>query len=1245
MNCRRKPLPLHTKEVQLAEAIPKEELYNWSLKNVLVLFLVQYRALAPSTLQSVSTSHLIADKKVAAISNNNNAINAKEKRGALKYPKEFIKYLTTELENISMGRNPDYQEQLFRGTFAAFYNTISKPYIMKQMKESRRIEDLFLIFTSSVSSELTKRLGSFESNLSDEISVSFIDLCKSILIARQLLSPSSEFIAHLDMYKSKIRSRTDILTAKRVSKGSEKFDFSSFPLLKIFASVFKVAYPKVLLDAENVFPTIDESAIFKDITILIDDLQNDACKYSHSVLDFSNYKAYSTYKTRELQILEQHRKIMLRLNPLLSEIYNSNHGINSNKTLEPTLTCIPPITRPYFRQLLALCLQYRSTITDPSEEKNVSTFIRECSIYWRILPSSRLALSMELAREYFQKDMISMMDVVIYFEELSKVTKEYENIYWPKVDVSMLKAALIGIRNTLLQKIKASLLNILNNKKSNYHNPLALLEICVENGKFVSEDLNPKAELISIALSLQEVCHEIFSKEFNVSSRESSSNGIDEILLHSRALNDRVEFIQKTCPDTIYGIISLPSLFTSVALPSYIASAMEVTKAHLQSNAQGDLDALTNDMIDAYSDLKKMINLLRFYHKDEYELGNFEGFFQPFVDSWLNNVEVNANHWLQGALRKDNFDTLNKEAACSSSIIDLFHAFHQSFRTLLNFEWEDTLCNARFFTKFFRIVYIVLSKYTSWALKTFFDEANKKHESMELRNESESSSSSSWLSKARTMLSGAVEVLPFHFSTFMCILLNNVHYAIQAYEELESKIDLQELVQALDQAESTKVQKLSTTNYLYTVRVIRGENLQPDNAGKIRTSYVVLTDNRGKRIGKTRPIHSMNPRWEDSFEIKAKDSLIITANLWSKGKFGDHEIFGRCSFPLTPKVYGDYIAREDWLNLSPNGELLLRIEMEGEKEHIGFYVGRTYHDLERSQSEMIRFIVNKMEPVISQNLSMSTLRRLLSGSWMDFDKTMTSVTSLFNRATLTSFSKKEDQKKEDHELTDVEIESAINDLLDFFDVNFSVIARHLSKDVFITVMSYVWDEVMCTIEDLLLPPVSAKPIDRKPLSENQVNIVYSWLQFLKDYLHANGEGVKLSVLETEHYLELLKIREYYDKPTDELLEECEKITSHLYHSSRLINKSPGNNPEISSLAKLSNKEIYRSGTIKKYVPQVQQTTEGELERNERIILRILRMRSNSKRFLLKHFQRKDKLKMADAMRNGYVMPLGHLKNA
>ncbi|WBW73382.1 Munc family exocytic/endocytic regulator Ync13 [Schizosaccharomyces osmophilus] len=1241
MNCRRKPLPLHTKEVQLAESIPKEELYNWSLKNVLVLFLVQYRVSAPSTLQSVSTSQLITDKRASAISNNNNAINVKEKRGSLKYPKEFIKYLTTELENISMGRNPKYQDQLLRGTFAAFYTTISKPYIMKQMKESRRIEDLFLIFTSSVSSELTKRLGSFESDLSDEISVSFIDLCESILITRQLLAPTSDFIVHLNMYKSKIQSRTDILTSKRVSKGTEKFDFSSFPLLKVFASIFKVAYSKVLLDAENVFSTIDESAIFKDITILIDDLENDTCKYSQSVLDFSNYKAYSTYKTRELQILEQHRKIMLSFNPLLSEIYNRNHGNSSSSTPE-TLTCVPPVTRPYFRQLLALCLQYRSGVSDCAEEKNVNTFIRECSIYWRILPSSRLALSMELGREYFQKDIISMMNVLDYFGELSKVTKEFESVYWPKVDVSMLKTALVGIRNVLLQRIKISLINVLNNKKSNFHNLLVVLELCLENGKYVNEDLNPKAEFISIALCLQEICQEIFLNEFNISSKKAVSDGIDEILLQSRALNDRVEFIQQTCPDAIYGIISLPSLFTSVVLPNYITSAMEVTKAHLQSNAKGNLDALTNDMIDAYGDLKRMINLLRFYHQDEYELGNFEGFFQPFVDSWLNNVEVNANDWLQRALQKDTFDTLNKEAACSSSIIDLFHAFHQSFRTLMNFEWEDTLCNARFFTKFFRIVYMVLSKYTSWVLKTFFDEANKKDESVDLRTENESSSSS-WLSKARTMLSGTSEVLPFHFSTFMCILLNNVHYAIQAYEELESKIDLQELVQALDQAESTKVQKLSTTNYLYTVKVIRGENLQPDDTGKIRTSYVVLTDNRGKRIGKTRPIHSMNPRWEDSFEIKAKDSLIITANLWSKGKFGDHEIFGRCSFPLTPKVYGDYIAREDWLNLNPHGELLFRIEMDGEKEHIGFYVGRTYHDLERSQSEMIRFIVNKMDPVISQNLSMPTLRRLLSGSWMDFDKTMTSVTSLFNRATLTSFSKKEDPKKEDHELTDVEIESAINDLLDFFDVNFSVIARHLSKDVFITVMSYVWDEVMCTIEDLLLPPVSAKPIERKPLPENQLNIVYSWLQFLKDYLHANGEGVKLSVLETEHYQELLKIREYYDKSTDELLEECEKITLHLYHSSRLINNLTGNNAGMSKLAKLSNKEIYRSGTIRQYVPQVQQATEGELERNERIILRILRMRANSKRFLLKHFQRKDKLKMADAMRNGYVMPLGHLK--
>ncbi|KAL2314512.1 C2 domain-containing protein [Schizosaccharomyces pombe] len=1232
MNCRRKPLPLHSNEVQAAESISKDELYSWTLKNVLILFLVQYRASTPSALQTSSFSTPVEKKTNGAFSGS--LFSAKEKKDNPKYPKDFIKYLSLALESISMGKEPEYQDQLIRGCFAAFYNNINKSHISKQLKDSRKIEDMFLIFASSVSSELTKRLGTaYDSNLADRITASFIELCKRVTLKGQLASPSSEFVSHLDMYHSKLLNKSEILSTKRVNRGQDQFDLSSFPLLKVFSSVFKVAYSKALLDAEKLFPSIDEAAIAEDIGILIEDLESDACKFSHSVVDFSNYKSYSTWKARELQTLEQHRKIMLSLIPLSS---SPNHPIQpiGFPASRKTPTYVPPIARPYFRQLLSLCLEYRLQVTDPVEVKQINTFIRECSIYWRILPSTRCALSMDFAREHLQKGLITSADVLTHFGELHKSLKEWEITYWPKIDVSIFSSALFGIRNALAQLLKKSLLDLLHEKKADFHRWLNIMSICVEDGKVINQDLSPKSEISSVALALQEHCKVIFDEEFDL-SKLPSSNFLDEIILASNRISVRIKFLERNCSECIYGVLSLPQIFINIVLPNYIRAALVVAKEYLREKANADINDLTKDMLEIYSDLKQMIHVLQEYHNEEYRIGSFEGFFQPFIDSWLDNVEASAEQWFLRSLEKDNFDENSSEGQYSSSIVDLFHAFHQAFRTLEGFEWEDDLANARFFTRFFRVIYIVLSKYTQWTTQKFFEEANKQDDTSEVQNDN----SSSWFSKARNILSGSNEVLPFRFSPTMCILLNNIHFAMHAYEELEQKIDLQRLIEALDVAESTKRHKISATNYLYTIKVVRGEGLHPDGAGKIRTSYIVLTDNKGRRIGKTRPIHSMNPRWDDTFEVKTKDALMITANLWSKGKFNDHEIFGRSSFTLSPKIYGDYLPREEWFDLNPHGELLLRIEMEGEREHIGFYVGRTYHDLERAQREMIKFIVNKMEPVINQNLSTATLKKLLSANtWMDLDKTMTSVTSLLNR---TGFSSKSSENvKKEGELTDVQIEAAIYELLDYFDLNFSIIAKHLTKDVFVTVMSYVWDEVVCTTKELLLPPVSVKPINRKPLSPAQMAIVYRWLQFLKDYFYANGEGVKLPVLETDHYKELLRVQEYYDKPTDFLLQECDKIASQLYLSSRMVNNEPVESLPRHSRIKFANKEIYRSGTIRKVHIQ---TNESELERNERIILRILRMRADSKRFLSKHFQRKGRLLMADAMRNGYVMPLGHLK--
>lgn len=83
------------------------------------------------------------------------------------------------------------------------------------------------------------------------------------------------------------------------------------------------------------------------------------------------------------------------------------------------------------------------------------------------------------------------------------------------------------------------------------------------------------------------------------------------------------------------------------------------------------------------------------------------------------------------------------------------------------------------------------------------------------------------------------------------------------------------------------------------------------------------------------------------------------------------------------------------------------------------------------------------------------------------------------------------------ELTDVEIEQAIVPLFDYFDANLQTLNTYLSDSTKQQVMSKVWKEILITIEGLLIPPLSEKPSDMKPLFDKEVDIVFKWLKVME----------------------------------------------------------------------------------------------------------------------------------------------------
>src|SRR5271155_3621382 len=118
-------------------------------------------------------------------------------------------------------------------------------------------------------------------------------------------------------------------------------------------------------------------------------------------------------------------------------------------------------------------------------------------------------------------------------------------------------------------------------------------------------------------------------------------------------------------------------------------------------------------------------------------------------------------------------------------------------------------------------------------------------------------------------------------------------------------------------------------------------------------------------------------------------------------------------------------------------------------------------------------------------LSLSVIRGLITTT------SAQKITNWLGRTTLSRQNTPTPAKSQG--LTDEEIEKAINPLLDYFDANFAILDESLSKVASVIVMGKLWKAVLSMFEDLLLPPLSDKPSRMRQLSEQEVYVIYKWL--------------------------------------------------------------------------------------------------------------------------------------------------------
>ncbi|KAG5646183.1 hypothetical protein DXG03_004236 [Asterophora parasitica] len=1257
--------------------VTDDELFDYVVRVAILSYLMTPKAVESSKVAAVEMAREREhSSRLSALSNFSISDMFRDVRDgpkSPKFPEKLLKVLEQKLQDIAMGKDSAYSDQLVRRTMAKFYGQFMIDSFKRQMKENRKIEELILMFATHATSVLKKEPSlageGWKFELNNQIA-QFVKMLRECL--RNVNHVSPELLSRLDTYTAKLApsqnhsdSGYDSASISRdrdsISIPTVSMNIADMPLVRTVAQLFKLPEHAVQKEVDQLRGKV---TCLKNI--------NAGASFPGRREDFDSDAAWHHWRTLETTHLQQLMVIMVQFNPELAKstpaevlpslntsgarpgsLYSvdspggasQRHGsISSRRSLfvdnqsvygedgdedVPVghhFTFIPPNPRKFYRRLLEYCLIVDLEImlspeVDDNDEVSLGILspphlelINECALRWRIGHSYRVSCFLDLVKQFYERNDVPLECIPEALQSVTKVMHETDVENWPVQDSEYLSSVYASLFNVFLSALYHAMDALPNLKPSEVEPYLAVLEQVRDSGLLERFNVDISARLADVQERIRQVAAHFYELKMQELQKSPGVNRALPLLLMTDELEKSAKLLDKRFPEPILGQLDIVSLVVEISVPHLIADLQSSQKRLFESSMNGPTpDVPIQDIFALYRRVKTLLDMYGAFVPQGESNFNITGFFEPYVRQWLLNTDNKTEQWVQAAIAADKFEAEGGEGH-SSSIVDLFDSLRSPINFLQDLQWDDEYQSARFFTALSKTISKAVEQYCRNIESLFMGEMFPRP-----TDYLQPQKSSAWLEKARQLTAqGEKRIEPFNFRPESCVKLNNVESARKLLDNMYNQMEADKMAEAVQKHAPPVPEKVERDRFLFTVKIVIAEGLVPldsSPSAKLDT-FITLSDPDGNRLAKTRTIYeTLNPRWEETFDISVEKELWLMVSVRDRALVGKHDTIGRAYLCLDPRRFGDFLAHELWMNLEPHGRVLIRVSMEGEKDDIQFFFGRGFRSLKRAEGDMLRIFIDKMSPFIQQCLSRSVLKTLIKGnSGLDYNKALGNVTALYRSALGSSSNEvqiplpsNEKPRVRPEDLTDVEIEQAILPLFDYFDANLQTLNTYLSDTAKEMVMTRVWKEILMVLEGLLIPPLSDVSSDLKPLSDKEVDIVFKWLKFLRDYFYAGGEGpVPLEVLQNQKYRDVLSIRLYYDWHTDDLMEECVRMMQQSLSSGATLKKRA--------------KSVYSQrnlGTIRDRKKEKKQEKEVT---SEETIMRILRMRPGTSEFIAQQLQ-------------------------
>ncbi|KAI1457385.1 hypothetical protein F4805DRAFT_176634 [Annulohypoxylon moriforme] len=934
-------------------------------------------------------------------------------------------------------------------------------------------------------------------------------------------------------------------------------------------------------------------------------------------------------------------------------------------------TFIPPEPREFLKVIAKYAVEFDAMHDEEAEESSLFSkqsmdLLTELCVRWRIPQFTRLVVFLEVAARRFTDTLFTVIDLDNAFE-LVKLPqpepKKPPHIYlhnetletmdrskWTITDYNVFRQTLQTVNDALLRDLYDTLMHCYEPKPPSAGPAVHVLTNHIFNDPDFSRnegDAQDYTRLLTAGLQEQAavVYRGFLDTEVPRSQHDWDFSHVVQLGKSVVKLCERIQKRYKKNPE-IMGVNPLTVLVETM-FPNFEDDAHDLIKRIVQVAQDKGVELPLQDGFDLYKELVEIRRIHRSSLPGRPFTFDVEELLVDFVWRWIQNTEARAEEFVEGAINQDQFQvrgngpghiSLDSERH-SHSIIDMFQLFHQTADQVFQLEWDNDVHHARFMTALSKIFANSIARYCEIVDQRFIKEMDTPRPNEKEAAEAAQTTQGRFMQYAKDAWNTKDKIEPFQFYPESLVKLNNVEWAMQELDKLERTMNVDACADILERVDGPKKQVKRPAKYVFTIKIVEAEEIKACDPNGTSDPYVVLVDEYQKRLHKTRIVmRTLSPRWDESVDVTVSGPLNIVATIWDYDTFGDHDFVGRTSLKLDPIHFSDYLPREFWLELDTQGRILLRISMEGERDDIQFYFGKSFRHLKRTERDMVRKITDKLSRHINATLSYDALRTLLG-------RNVTSqVTSFFKRQSTIP------------QITDTEIENALQSLFTYFDENFAIMKETLTDATMVAVMTRLWKEVLMAIEALLVPPLSEKPSNQRPLTQRELDVVFKWLGLLFDFFNARDEdgevlGVPAEVLKSPKYHELASLNFFYFDTTENLIRTSERIAAataqrqqqqlqgHM-SSNRLSAPAslgsslnvPHAGPAFASMGTIRRgKSIMMSrnlGTMRR--AKEEKRKEAQADPSDDMILRILRMRPEAVGYLKERHRQKERMAAAAA---------------